>query len=82
MTVTQEEKAQEVLERLFYVPRNRRTGLSEKFLRSYAGKKWADKDVRLSQDALIAEAERQVQNGALKKFRRGRGYPCFYRPRK
>lgn len=43
-------------------------------------KKWADKDVRLSPDALIAEAERQVQNGALRKFRRGRGYPCFYSP--
>lgn len=37
--MTQEEKAREVLEQLFYAPRNRRTGLSEKFLRNYAGKK-------------------------------------------
>lgn len=78
--MTQQEKAKEVLWRLFYLPRHNRVGLSEKYLMSYASKHWVGKDERLSPDALIAEADRQVQTGQLDKFRRGSSW--HYKPRK
>ena len=78
--MTQQEKAKDLLARLFHGPRNCRVGLSEKYLRTAAQKQWVGENERLSPDALLAEAENQVAAGALKKFRRGSTF--FYSPKK
>ena len=68
--MTQQEKAREVLNQLFYQPYYQHHGLSEAFLRDYACKKWVGKDEPLSPDVLIAEAESRA-GISLKEFRRG-----------
>lgn len=78
--MTQQEKAKELLTRLFRGPRNYRVGLSEKYLRTAAQNQWVGENERLLPDALLTEAERQVAAGALKKFRRGSTF--FYSPKK
>lgn len=78
--MTQQEKAKELLARLFRGPRNYRVGLSEKYLRAAAQNQWVGENERLSPDALLTEAENQVDTGALKKFRRGS--TVFYSPKK
>lgn len=78
--MTQEEKANEVLDQLFRSQRNRRVGLSEKFLRAYAHKKWVGPGVQLSADALICEANKRVWLGEYIRFRRGTSW--FFAPRK
>ena len=77
--MTQQATAKALLAQLFRSPRNCRVRLSEKYLRSMAQKRWVDKDERLTADALIDEAEAQVAEGTLKKFRRGSTQ--FYSPR-
>lgn len=78
--MTQQEKANEILDRLFLIPRHYRVGLSEKFLRGYAGKKWVGPNTPLSGDVLILEATKRVQDGRLITFKRGQ--ERFYVPRK
>ena len=77
--MTQQETAKALLAQLFRNPRNYRVGLSEKYLRSTAQKRWVGKGERLTADALIDEAEAQVAEGSLKKFKRGSTQ--FYSPR-
>ena len=76
--MTQEKKANEVLDQLFRIPYHSRMGLSEKFLRSYAPKKWVGPGVQLSPDVLICEANKRVWMGSFMMFRRGSTW--FYRP--
>lgn len=58
--MTQQEKAQEVLDRLLYLPYYQHHGISEAYLRDYARKKWVGEDEPLDGDVLIAEAESRV----------------------
>lgn len=69
-TLTQQEKAKEVLDRLFSFEPYRRNGLSEAFLRDYARKKWVGPNEPLDGDVLIAEAESRAAHSTLKKFYR------------
>lgn len=78
-SMTQQEKAQEYISRIFRIPRYRRVGVSEKFLRENAPKHWVGKNEPLSADALLCEVENQVAQGNLKKFRRAQTW--YYSPR-
>lgn len=69
--MTQQQKAAAVLDQLFNVGRYARTGLSVKFLRAYAGKKWVDENIALSPDALIGEAVQRALQGRYIMFYRG-----------
>lgn len=76
--MTQQEKAREILDRLLLWPRYVRVGVSEKFLRMYAAKKWVGKDEPLDADVLIDEAEARVLAGELISF--CRGAEAIYKP--
>lgn len=76
--MTQQEKAREVLDRLFLQSRRARVGVSEQFLRWYAAKKWVGKDEPLDADVLIDEAEARVLAGELIIF--NRGTEAYYKP--
>lgn len=78
--MTHEEKAEKVLDHLFSNPRYYRVGLSEKFLRNYARKKWVGPNMPLSGNILLLEAAKRVQDGRLITFRRGK--ERFYAPKK
>lgn len=69
--MTQQEKAREVLDRLFFQSYYTRIGVSEKFLREYAAKKWVGENEPLDADVLIGEAEARVLAGELSSFSRG-----------
>lgn len=62
--MSEQEKAGELLDRLFWSPRTCRYGLTATYLRDYARRHG------LEQDALVAEATRRVMYGQYKVFRR------------
>lgn len=76
----QQEKAKQVLDNLFNNSRYYRVGLSEKFLRNYAHKKWVTPDERLSGDVIIREANIRVLFGQYITYMRGQ--MRFYAPNK
>lgn len=75
--MTQQERANEVLDQLFRIERNARVGLSEKFLRAYAPTKWVGPGVQLSADVLICEINKRVWMGSFMRYKRGSVW--FYR---
>jgi hypothetical protein len=68
--MTQQEKAQEVLNSLFIQSHYARVGVSDTFLREYAHKKWVGENEPLSAEALIGAADERAAEGKLKKFNR------------
>ncbi|MCL2463112.1 MAG: hypothetical protein FWF44_10635 [Defluviitaleaceae bacterium] len=76
--MTQQEKACEVLDQLFFQSYYNRVGVTMVFLREYAAKKWVGENERLQPDALIDEAEARVVSGELIRFVRGRS--TIYKP--
>lgn len=79
--MTQEEKAREVLDRLFLRPYYAANGVSENFLRRYASKKWVGKAEPLTPEALIDEADARVLTGELICFSQGHNHSTvMYKP--
>lgn len=68
--MTQQEKASEVLNRLFRSQKYAKFGLSENFLRQYAKKQWVGKDEPLRPEALIFEANKRALLGQYTRFLR------------
>ena len=79
MSMTQQEKAQEVLDSIFIQARYARVGVSENFLRGYAVRKWVGENERLKADTLIVEADARVVSGHLIRFRRNQMPEHWYK---